>query len=142
MSNLIAGTMPADKTPIPRQIRYIIGNEGCERFSFYGMRNILTVFLVSSLLQYLPEADRVGAAKHVRFWRHGVPDVFLCRIRLCCRAQLRPRRQTLSHRGLLSKRAGVMGGFIEAAEAGRYGRLPGTSSALGVVPGSQNLITE
>jgi POT family proton-dependent oligopeptide transporter len=37
--------------PIPRQIRYIIGNEGCERFSFYGMRNILTVFLVSSLLQ-------------------------------------------------------------------------------------------
>src|ERR1700675_594010 len=34
------------KAPIPRQIRYIIGNEGCERFSFYGMRNILTQFLV------------------------------------------------------------------------------------------------
>lgn len=54
-----------DKTPIPRQIPYIIGNEGCERFSFYGMRNILTVFLVSSLLTYLPEADRAGAAKDV-----------------------------------------------------------------------------
>ncbi len=27
---------------LPRQIAYIIGNEGCERFSFYGMRNILT----------------------------------------------------------------------------------------------------
>jgi proton-dependent oligopeptide transporter, POT family len=51
--------------PIPRQIAYIIGNEGCERFSFYGMRNILTVFLVTSLLQYLPEADRAGAAKDV-----------------------------------------------------------------------------
>ena len=51
--------------PIPRQIRYIIGNEGCERFSFYGMRNILTVFLVSSLLLYLPEADREHAAKDV-----------------------------------------------------------------------------
>src|SRR6059036_2325773 len=51
--------------PIPRQIRYIIGNEGCERFSFYGMRNILTVFLVSSLLLYLPEADRAGGAKEV-----------------------------------------------------------------------------
>lgn len=50
---------------IPRQIAYIIGNEGCERFSFYGMRNILTVFLVSSLLQYLPEGDRPGAAKDV-----------------------------------------------------------------------------
>ena len=41
---------PDLKAKIPRQIRYIIGNEGCERFSFYGMRNILTVFLVSSLL--------------------------------------------------------------------------------------------
>src|SRR6187455_447377 len=50
---------------IPRQIPFIIGNEGCERFSFYGMRNILTVFLVSSLLADLPEADRAGAAKDV-----------------------------------------------------------------------------
>jgi POT family proton-dependent oligopeptide transporter len=56
---------PAPHTPIPRQIRYIIGNEGCERFSFYGMRNILTVFLVSSLLVYLPEADRARGAKDI-----------------------------------------------------------------------------
>lgn len=55
---------PAD-VPIPRQIPYIIGNEGCERFSFYGMRNILTVFLVSSLLAYLPQGERAGAAKEV-----------------------------------------------------------------------------
>ena len=61
-----AGThLPDPKAPIPRQIRYIIGNEGCERFSFYGMRNILTVFLVSSLLMYLPEGERAGAAKDV-----------------------------------------------------------------------------
>src|ERR1700675_3069139 len=53
------------KAPIPDQIRYIIGNEGCERFSFYGMRNILTVFLVTSLLTYLPEGDRASAAKDV-----------------------------------------------------------------------------
>ena len=51
--------------PIPKQIRYIIGNEGCERFSFYGMRNILTVFLVSSLLLYLPEGERTRGAKDV-----------------------------------------------------------------------------
>ena len=50
---------------LPRQIPYIIGNEGCERFSFYGMRNILTPFLVTSLLMYLPESDRPGAAKDV-----------------------------------------------------------------------------
>lgn len=34
------------------QIGYIIANEGCERFSFYGMRNILTQFLVSSTLLF------------------------------------------------------------------------------------------
>src|SRR5215216_3251749 len=56
---------PDPQAPIPKQIRYIIGNEGCERFSFYGMRNILTVFLVSSLLLYLPEGDRARAAKDV-----------------------------------------------------------------------------
>lgn len=57
--------MPDPNARIPRQIRYIIGNEGCERFSFYGMRNILTVFLVTSLLTYLPEGDRASAAKEV-----------------------------------------------------------------------------
>jgi proton-dependent oligopeptide transporter, POT family len=51
---------------LPRQIPYIIGNEACERFSFYGMRNILVQFLVSSIiLAYLPEADRQGMAKEV-----------------------------------------------------------------------------
>jgi proton-dependent oligopeptide transporter, POT family len=59
------GVAPDPRAPIPRQIRYIIGNEGCERFSFYGMRNILTVFLVSSLLLYLPEAERARGAKDV-----------------------------------------------------------------------------
>jgi proton-dependent oligopeptide transporter, POT family len=34
----------------PPQIKYIIGNEAAERFSFYGMRNILTVFLINYLL--------------------------------------------------------------------------------------------
>jgi proton-dependent oligopeptide transporter, POT family len=51
--------------PLPRQIPYIIGNEACERFSFYGMRNILVPFLISSvLLAYLPDQSaREGAAK-------------------------------------------------------------------------------
>ena len=35
---------------MPSQIKYIIGNEGCERFSFYGMRAILTVFMADFLL--------------------------------------------------------------------------------------------
>ncbi|MBI4348775.1 MAG: POT family MFS transporter [Elusimicrobia bacterium] len=34
----------------PPQIPFIIGNEACERFSYYGMRSILTVFMIQSLL--------------------------------------------------------------------------------------------
>jgi POT family proton-dependent oligopeptide transporter len=51
--------------PMPRQIPFIIGTEGCERFSFYGMRNILTPFLIGTLLLFMPGADRAGAAKDV-----------------------------------------------------------------------------
>jgi POT family proton-dependent oligopeptide transporter len=50
---------------MPPQVPYIIGNEACERFSFYGMRNILTPFLVTSLLLYAPAAERAGIAKEV-----------------------------------------------------------------------------
>jgi POT family proton-dependent oligopeptide transporter len=51
---------------MPPQIPFIIANEGCERFSFYGMRNILTPFLTTVLLMYMPEkAMRELAAKDV-----------------------------------------------------------------------------
>ena len=60
-------TATADTGRMPRQISYIIGNEACERFSFYGMRNILVPFLISSiLLAYLPEGpERDTAAKDI-----------------------------------------------------------------------------
>ncbi len=61
----ISAAAPVSRGSLPRQIPYIIGNEGCERFSFYGMRNILTPFLISSLLLFAPEAERVGIAKDV-----------------------------------------------------------------------------
>jgi len=60
----VAAAPPSDR--LPRQIPYIIANEGCERFSFYGMRNILTPFLKSSLLLYLgSKTMREDAAKEV-----------------------------------------------------------------------------
>jgi POT family proton-dependent oligopeptide transporter len=58
-------THEAGNGPLPRQIPYIIANEGAERFSFYGMRNILTPFLISTLLLFVPLEDRTGEAKHV-----------------------------------------------------------------------------
>ena len=47
----------ADK--FPPQIRYIVGNEAAERFSFYGMRSILVVFMVSHLMIAKHEATAV-----------------------------------------------------------------------------------
>jgi POT family proton-dependent oligopeptide transporter len=53
-------------TRLPPQIPYIIGNEACERFSFYGMRNTLTHFLATYLLLDIAgEAARKVAAKEV-----------------------------------------------------------------------------
>ena len=40
--------VPAEKkSRFPKAVPYIIGNEAAERFSFYGMRSILTLFLVN-----------------------------------------------------------------------------------------------
>jgi len=50
---------------MPRQLPFIIGNEACERFSFYGMRNILTAFLVATLFAALPETERKISATEV-----------------------------------------------------------------------------
>ena len=51
-------TAPVARTGMPAGIPYIIGNEAAERFSFYGMRAILVVFMT----QYLMGTD-------------GLPDV-------------------------------------------------------------------
>lgn len=35
----------------PRQIKYIVGNEACERFSYYGMRSILAGYITGEVLR-------------------------------------------------------------------------------------------
>ena len=67
VSSVATGTSQGEAAaPLPPQIPYIIGNEACERFSFYGMRNILVEFLAASvLLAALPILDRQGHAKDI-----------------------------------------------------------------------------
>src|SRR5579862_2424110 len=47
---MVEQTLAADAVPkksrFPKAVPFIIGNEAAERFSFYGMRSILTLFLV------------------------------------------------------------------------------------------------
>jgi proton-dependent oligopeptide transporter, POT family len=60
MASELTPEVPRTTPParMPRQIPFILGNEACERFSFYGMRNILTTFLKASLLLYLPTKEQ------------------------------------------------------------------------------------
>ncbi len=48
----------ADK--FPPQIKYIVGNEACERFSFYGMIGILTLYIKNQLAQGAAEATEIS----------------------------------------------------------------------------------
>ncbi len=59
---------PPLQQKLPSQIPFIIGNEACERFSFYGMRNILTVFLIEYLLvNEVPDPEMRTAISKAHF---------------------------------------------------------------------------
>ena len=44
----------------PPQTKYIVGNEACERFSFYGMKSILVLYMVNALA--MSESDAMEIA--------------------------------------------------------------------------------
>src|SRR5438094_9994476 len=43
-------TLPPKISTMPPGVPYIVGNEAAERFSYYGMNSILTIFLTKYLL--------------------------------------------------------------------------------------------
>lgn len=43
-------TKPVDQTTMPAGIPYIVGNEAAERFSFYGMKAVLAMFMTKHLV--------------------------------------------------------------------------------------------
>ncbi len=45
-----AANLEAVDNKFPPQIKYIVGNEACERYSYYGMKSILVVFMIQVLL--------------------------------------------------------------------------------------------
>ncbi|PZR74860.1 MAG: MFS transporter [Chthoniobacterales bacterium] len=50
-------TSPRNTPGMPPGVGYIIGNEAAERFSFYGMRTILIVFMTTYLKNHLGQID-------------------------------------------------------------------------------------
>ncbi|MBY0314695.1 MAG: oligopeptide:H+ symporter [Bdellovibrionales bacterium] len=57
----------------PPQIKYIVGNEGCERYSYYGMRSILQIFMIQFLfVNLMPEEQAKEHATEVMHLFMGV----------------------------------------------------------------------
>ncbi len=59
----------ATKSLMPRGIPYIIGNEAAERYSYYGMRSILVVFMTKYMMDAMGNADHM-TADEAKSWYH------------------------------------------------------------------------
>ena len=62
-------TAPVTQTGMPAGIPYIIGNEAAERFSYYGMRAILVVFMTQYLVGSDGMVDVMGE-EEAKGWFH------------------------------------------------------------------------
>ena len=62
-------TQPADTAGMPHGIPFIIGNEAAERFSYYGMKTILVVFMMKHLLSATGEPAGMKETES-REWMH------------------------------------------------------------------------
>jgi POT family proton-dependent oligopeptide transporter len=60
MANYTPLTAPVPSTEMPRGIPYIVTNEAAERFSFYGMKGILIIFMTKYMLDAQGGEDFMG----------------------------------------------------------------------------------
>ena len=56
-------TSPPNLTGMPPGVPFIIGNEAAERFSFYGMRSILIIFMTQYIVNRMGQPDHMGDAE-------------------------------------------------------------------------------
>lgn len=69
---------PETSDRFPAGIPFIVGNEGAERFSYYGMRAILYVYLAALYVQFVGEADLPpGASEAARAQATAVAHLFM-----------------------------------------------------------------
>ncbi|MCZ7678957.1 MAG: hypothetical protein M5U28_09470 [Sandaracinaceae bacterium] len=63
MSSREPAAAEAKSDRFPPGIPFIVGNEGAERFSYYGMRAVLYVYLAALYVQFVPEASSPRARR-------------------------------------------------------------------------------
>ncbi|MDP6445663.1 MAG: MFS transporter [Pirellulaceae bacterium] len=69
-------TEPSDSTSLPTGIPYIIGNEVAERFSFYGMKAILVIFMTQHLRTATGQSDVMGHEEATAYYHLFVSTVY------------------------------------------------------------------
>jgi POT family proton-dependent oligopeptide transporter len=69
-------TSPPNITTMPPGVPYIIGNEAAERFSFYGMRSILIIFMTQYLVTSGGGADHMAPAEARQYFAMFVSAVY------------------------------------------------------------------
>src|SRR5438094_6530132 len=62
-------TSPPKITTMPPGVPYIVGNEAAERFSYYGMNSILTIFMTKYLLDKMGHLSVMQPA-NAEAWYH------------------------------------------------------------------------
>lgn len=77
MTSSASRTAPSQtETGIPPGIPYIIGNEAAERFSFYGMRSILIVFMTQYLVTKTGTANHMSDGEARKYFAYFVAAVY------------------------------------------------------------------
>src|SRR3954466_2521285 len=71
-------TKPTDTAGMPPGIPYIVGNEAAERFTFYGLKGVLVIFMTKYLLG---SGGVLAPMNHeeAKFWFH----LFVCSVYFC-----------------------------------------------------------
>ena len=59
----------SESQKMPRGMSYIVGNEAAERFSFYGMKSILVVFMTKYLIDSTGQSDAMSP-EQAKEWYH------------------------------------------------------------------------
>lgn len=69
-------TAPIASTRMPSGIPYIVGNEAAERFSFYGMRTILVVYMTQHLLNWQSQLEVMSKEEATKWFHLFVAGVY------------------------------------------------------------------
>ena len=124
MTRLMYKTIPDQSTKLPSGIVYIVANEAAERFSYYGMRAILVIFMTQYLLNASGQLDVMSENEAQGYFHLFVSSVYFM-----------PLLGALLSDGLLGKYRTIIllslvycvGHFVLALDNTRMGLLLGQS---------------